>query len=88
MQASTMQTSRDAEDMAFAVVLSQTDENERQDVYVDCQGTIGRARQSLSRHMLAKDPRAHMWINREQTRHLDVHKVKAHRAITARMTHD
>eukprot|EP00971_Amphidinium_carterae_P301805 5996058-Amphidinium_carterae.3 len=85
LMASVMQTSRDAEDMAFAVVLADHGENERHRVGVDCQGTITRARARPPRHVLAKDVRSHLWINVGFVELLDVHKVKAHRHVHDRM---
>eukprot|EP00971_Amphidinium_carterae_P054423 1072101-Amphidinium_carterae.1 len=88
LTSSTLQTSRDAEDMAFAVVLGQADSSGTQDVHVDCQGTIARANSRLTGHFLAKDVRSHMWVNHSQRAHLRIHNVKAHQKITDRMTEE
>eukprot|EP00971_Amphidinium_carterae_P056659 1119998-Amphidinium_carterae.1 len=88
LSASTLQTARDAEDMAFAVVLGQVDGTRVQDVHVDCQGTIARATGRRHGYALAKDTRAHMWINQDLAVHLSVHKVKAHQRFSVHMTNE
>eukprot|EP00971_Amphidinium_carterae_P337700 6474639-Amphidinium_carterae.1 len=89
LMASVHQTSRDAEDMAFAVLLGNLDPEGHHIVGVDCKGTIGRARRGLlPKHILAKDVRSHLWVNVNMGSQLEVRKVKAHCALSPHMTQD